>query len=152
MAFAVGMKTTAFFDTKVVKQSIDRKKRAFLSKFGAFTRRDAQQSIRPAGKRDISSRPGEPPRGHTKVLKRKIFFAFEPTRETVVIGPVIVAAAEGKAEALEALEEGGRTTVIERLRNGSTKKRKVKIAARPFMLPAFTRQSANISSIWKGIG
>lgn len=164
MAGALGFRPAAeakkfFFDRAAVKKTIDRRQVRFLSKFGAFVRIRSRRSIKPGGKKNRVSDPGEPPRSHTGLLKRNIWFSFSPQSMSVVIGPILFRGAAGGAEALEALEYGGRVTVDERelqesgrlkgvwTRTG--KKTQGTIAARPFMVPAFETEKDNISDIWK---
>jgi len=76
---------------------------------------------RPPRRPERTSEPGGPPLLHMRPspLKRLIYFAYDPARDSVVIGPLRF----GRAGA-EALEYGG--TVAAR-------RRRVRIRARPFM-------------------
>ena len=76
-----------FFDRKVVTNAVDRAARRVLSRFGAFVRRGARSSIR---KRKRVAEPGMPPSSHTGLLKRNIFFLYEPHHSSVVIGPTLL--------------------------------------------------------------
>jgi len=64
--------TTMFFDSKKVVSATDRATRRVLSRFGAFVRRTAKQSIR---KRKKVSQAGNPPSSHTGLLKKFIYLA-----------------------------------------------------------------------------
>lgn len=58
-----------------------------LKKFGAYTRRVAQRSMK-AAKDGVYSRPGEPLHSHgDQRYKKNIVFAYEPQSRSVVIGP-----------------------------------------------------------------
>lgn len=98
--------TVAFrgeFFTKEVIARIGKGSAAMLSRFGAFTMTTARQSIRTRPK---ASPEGQPPSGHTGLLKHRIFFGADFTNETnvtVVIGPEAV----GPALAPATLEHGG---------------------------------------------
>jgi phage gpG-like protein len=127
--------THLFFDSAKVVRAVDKSTRQVLSKFGAFVRRTARQSIR---KRKASSAPGTPPSSHTGLLKRFIFFGYEPQRRSVVIGPERLD--QKNTDAPHTLEYGGRTTVD---------RKRVKISARPFMGPAFEKEKPNLPSMWK---
>lgn len=78
-----------FFDRKIVIDAIGRANAMGLSKAGAFVRQRARTSIR---RRKSISEPGQPPHAHAKgntfASIKAIFFAFEPRRASVVIGPV----------------------------------------------------------------
>jgi len=132
-----------FFDRKAVRSAVDRTTRRVLSKFGAFVRRAARSSIR---KRKRASAPGEPPSSHTGLLRRFIFFGYDRSRRSVVIGPGRLN--ERIGDALAALEHGGTSTVLEGLR-GKRKKRHVKFKARPYMGPAFEREKPKLAAMWR---
>ena len=133
-----------FFDRKAVTGKVDRAARKVLSRFGAFVRRAAKSSIR---KRKRVSSPGQPPSSRTGLLKKFIFFGYEPAKRSVVIGPVRLSRKVGDAP--HALEHGGTSTLAEGLR-GSRKKRRVKIKARPFMGPAFDKEKPKLPAMWAG--
>jgi len=132
-----------FFDRKAVRSAVDRTTRRVLSKFGAFVRRGAKSSIR---KRKRASAPGEPPSSHTGLLRRFIFFGYDRSRRSVVIGPQRLN--QKISDAPRTLEHGGTSTVIEGLR-GKRKKRRVKMAARPYMGPAFEQEKPKLAAMWR---
>ncbi|NLY01525.1 MAG: hypothetical protein GXY83_35990 [Rhodopirellula sp.] len=131
-----------FFDRKAVTRGVDRATRKVLSRFGAFVRTSARHSIR---KRKRVSKPGEPPSSHTGLLRRFIFFGYDRDRSSVVIGPQRLNQKVGDAP--HALEYGGTSTVVEGLRR-RRRKRRIKIAARPFMGPAFEREKPKLPAMW----
>ena len=133
-----------FFDRKAVTDKVDRTTRKVLSRFGAFVRRTAKSSIR---KRKRASSPGQPPSSHSGILKKFIFFGYEPAKRNVVIGPAKLNQKIGDAP--HALERGGASTVIQG-RRGRRKKRRVKIKARPFMGPAFNKEKPKLPAMWAG--
>ncbi len=132
------MMKEGFFDKAKVIRAVNKASRQVLSKFGAFVRTAARSSIR---KRKGVSSPGSPPSSHTGELKRFIYFAYEPTTQNVVIGPIKLSSKSGEAPA--SLEHGGTCTTVRR-----GKKKTVKIAARPFMTPAFEQEKAKLPSMW----
>jgi len=131
-----------FFDRKAVSGAVDRATRKVLSRFGAFVRTGARHSIR---KRKRVSAPGEPPSSHTGLLRNFILFGYDRGRRSVVIGPQRLNQKVGDAP--HALEHGGTSTVVEGLR-GKRKKRRIRIAARPFMGPAFEREKPKLPAMW----
>lgn len=170
-SMSVGFRATAaFFNTDKVTDKIDRVKRRFLFTFGAYVRTRARQSIKSGGKSNKRSKPGDPPKFHTPFLKKGILFSVDTVKESVVIGPVVVPTEFGGPGALSALEEGGTVSIREIIgeqqggRNSSgrfTAKKKIRftgrrtrtrIKARPFMGPAFEKEKANISEIWRKSG
>lgn len=151
-----------FFTSKAVTSRVDAATRRVLSKFGAFVRRTAKSSIR---KRKKASEPGQPPSSHTGLLKKFIWFGYEPNKRSVVIGPARLTSKTG--EAPEILEHGGflrlqRDTVLRvggsgrdakgRFTQGKRKKvlkgTKISIAARPFMGPAMNKETPKLPNMW----
>lgn len=153
-----------FFDRKAVTSKVDVATRRVLSKFGAFVRTRARRSIR---NRKRVSRPGEAPTSQTGVLRRFIFFAFDATRESVVIGPVRVSgvAERGIPERLEyggTIRGDGREMVItgdvgrdDRGRFTSGGRRVVMLRgrldykARPYMGPALEAERPGLPDLWR---
>jgi hypothetical protein len=124
-----------FFDRKEITQKVDARTRKVLSKFGAFVRKTARQSIR---KRKGTSQPNQPPFSHTGLLRKFIFFGYDSGKRSVVVGAVKISGKSGKAPS--ALEHGGRVS----LPNGKN----VKIKPRPFMQPAFEKELPKVKSLW----
>ena len=133
---------STFFDRPKVMKAVDRATRRVLSKFSAFVRTTARSSIR---RRKGASAPGKPPSSHTGLLKRFIFFGYEPRQRSVVIGPSRLNQKVGDAP--HALEHGGTSTIVEGTRRNRTKRR-VTIAARPFMGPAFEKEHPQLPKLW----
>ena len=129
-----------FFTSKAVLSVTDRATRRVLSKFGAYVRRTAKSSIR---QRKAISSPGSPPSSHTGLLKRFILFGYDPSKRSVVIGPLRLTRG-GRGDAPRALEEGGTTQVVRRGR-----KKRVKIKARPFMGPAMEKEKPKLPQMWR---
>jgi len=129
-----------FFDRQAVLGRVDAATRKVLSRFGAFVRQAARSSIRT---RKRSSEPGQPPSSHTGLLKKFIFFGYEPDRRSVVIGPVRLSE-KGRGEAPSILEYGGTATVEQK-----GKKQKARIQPRPFMTPAFEKEQPKLPAMWK---
>jgi hypothetical protein len=116
--------------------AVDKATRKVFSRFGAFVRRTARGSIR---KRKKTSAPGQPPSSHTGLLKRFIFFSFDPSRKSVVIGPMRLTD-NNRGDAPSVLEYGGTATLD---------KTKVNIRPRPYMGPAFDKEKPKLSALWR---
>ena len=129
-----------FFDAKTVTSRVDSATRKVLSKFGAFVRRTAKSSIR---KRKKPAPPGQPPSSHTGLIKKFIFFGYEPANQNVVIGPVRLSQ-KGRGEAPHLLEYGGTGTVERR-----GKRKRAKVRPRPFMGPAFEKEQPKLPAMWR---
>jgi len=132
--------TKLFFDKKAVRDKVDAGTRRVLSKFGAFVRRTARSSIR---KRKKTSSPGSPPSSHIGLLKKFIFFGYEPAKRSVVIGPVRLSQ-KGRGEAPSLLEYGGSTKVEHR-----GKRKRAKVRPRPFMGLAFEKEQPKLPAMWR---
>ena len=157
-----------FFDRKKVIDAVDKATRRVLSRFGAYVRQAARTSIK---KRKQPSPPGRPPAGHTGLLRRFIFFAFEPQRRDVVIGPARLhqvsftrSGRPVRGTVPEVLEYGGRVRLLvgkrydgswarvdlrRRRRYRQTRMMSVRIAARPYMRPALARELPRLPGMWK---
>ena len=138
-----------FFDAKAVTDPVDRAKKRLLSRVGAFTRTKARQSLKYG---TGVSPPGRPPIVHRSIgftrkkkskgvvtqqpaspLRELLFFAYDPSADSVVIGPAIGGSHTG---APEALEWGGSTRVV---RHGRTVT--IRIGARPTVTPALETEA-----------
>lgn len=141
-----------FFTAANVINTVDRTTRKALSNFGAFVRQRAKSSIR---RRKAVSAPGNPPNSHTGLIGKFLYFAWDESQRSVVIGPALIRTSYAEPGSLGELERGGSTVVIEsgfKTRNGrrvvEKKKRTINIKARPFMQPAFDKELPNLPKFW----
>lgn len=140
-----------FFDRAKVQNAISRRERKVFSRFGAYVRADARASIR---RRKRPSRSGQSPTNQTGLLKNNIFFIYSHSRRSVIIGPTRL---NGSTNAPEILEYGGVTTVhilrTVRQRDGKRKRslvsKRVQIAPRPYMGPAFDKNQQHLPRLWR---
>lgn len=101
-----------FFDRVAVVERIGRANAKSLSRAGAFIRRRARSSLK---RRQLSSLPGRPPSVHSgssHATLKNILFAYEPHRESLVVGPVrinsqVEGAVMGPTTVPQLLEFGG---------------------------------------------
>lgn len=172
IGLSVNQAKTRFFD-RLIHTSVDKATMKNLSKFGAFVRRTAKGLIRKVGKKGTPSKPGQPPKSRTGILKEFIFFAFDPAARSVVVGPAKTnqvffngAGKPVKGTVPAVLEFGGSIGVLEwylegrkkwvradlrfkrKLAERKTRIRTVKVAARPYMQPAFKKEAPKFASIW----
>lgn len=87
-----------FFTDPAIEKAVSRSVAAGLSKWGAYVRRSARQSIK---KRKGPSKPGNPPHSHEGSLKALLNFYFDKVTKTVVVGPEIKPASTGAPNTLE---------------------------------------------------
>lgn len=71
-------------DDPVIRKYLDEKSRRALNVLGSVTMREARRLIR---KRKQPSKPGEPPSSPTGTLKRTIFYGYDTSARSVVVGP-----------------------------------------------------------------
>lgn len=148
--------TKLFFDREKVIAKVGKARARYLNRAGGMVRLTAQYSIRNATQKRVSSRAGETPVSHgDKLLKRNIFYVFDAANEDAMIGP---AKLNKPGTAPATLEHGGdamiETFTWERdaagnvTRRGRTGKKRIKIAARPFMGPALEKVQPQLSKLW----
>lgn len=172
IGFRINQAKTFFFD-KPILSAFDKATVKNLSKFGAFVRRTAKGLIRKVGKKGKPSAPGNPPKSRTGILKEFLYFAFDPSKGSVVIGPAKTnqvffngAGQPVKGTVPAVLEYGGEVGILEwwlprlkvwrradlrskrRLAQRQTRVRTVKIAPRPYMQPAIAKESPKFANIW----
>ena len=82
-----------------------------------------------------ASKPGQPPRVRKGQIKKLTFFSFDPTANSVVVGPAKLPGFSDP-NVLKTLEEGGRN------RYGP-------VAKRPHTLPASRRKLPKLSALWR---
>lgn len=99
----------------------------------------AKKAGHPQPKRPLaSSKPGEPPRSVLGFLRKFLFFVYDKSTNSVVVGPAQFGGASGTAPSV--LESGGSTVLF----NG----RRVTIRPRPYMRPSFESEKPNLPKFW----
>lgn len=163
-----------FFDRPAVERAVGKPAVRALGQFGKFVRRRARSSIR---RRKRVSDPGQPPSAHSQHEPnlKTILYAYDPQRKSVVIGPVKLNQVDRDSGLRpvsglvpEILEGGGIIAVDEwRLPDGrwvrrdrrfrrrgnfrQQRTRRVTIAARPFMGPAFQEELAEADDYFRDL-
>ncbi len=159
--FALDFKAAkeGFFDRQLVLDAVDKPTREILNEFGRLVRKDAQKSLvyddgpSPAGqpphahrsrtRTRISKKTGKERTRSVSFLREFLFYSFDKERRSVVIGPVKLSSTVDSG-ALPALEYGGKSTIVDH-----GKEKRVSIAARPFMRPAFQAELPGLPAMWK---
>lgn len=127
-----------FFDAPGVLRKVKDGTKSALSKFGAFVWRRAKSSIR---RRKKPSQPGQPPSSHAGQLRDLLFFGYDVTTETVVVGPQLFKS-KTNPTVPELLELGGRSV--------TWKGTPALYRAFPFMKPALDAEQDNFSGMFAG--
>lgn len=127
-----------------VMTAAERGKLKALSKFGAFVRRRAQTSMR-RRKRGVSA-PGTPPFAKKGLLKKLLFFAYDPASDSVLVGP----AAINKSPVPNTHEFGGLLGRRRTRKDGTRSQKTVRYPARPFMKPALDAELPKFADCFRG--
>lgn len=153
-----------FFDRDAVIHAVGSARAKVMSKAGAFIRRSAQFSIR--GRKN-PSKPGQPPTNQTGLLREFIFFQYDPSTRSVVIGPAKSPSKKmGGRPIPSILEFGGQVAVVEQQLSGGLwvrgghpmfkrgsgrpeRTRMATIAPRPYMQPALEKNRDKIAKFWQ---
>lgn len=136
---------SGFFDRKKVMSAVDKATGRVLSRFGAFVRQTARSSIR---RRKNPSKPGQAPTNWTGLLKKFLFFRFDRSKRSVVVGPAKLNRKSNDVPQL--LEKGGAAPRSERNgRNRNGKRRATRYRARPYMGPAFEKEQKQLPRLWR---
>lgn len=162
MPSIVEFKSRFFRDLDAIQNAEERAAKKALSKFGAFVRRRARSSMR---RRKKASEPGQPPSAHLGLIKKFLFFAYEPESKNVVIGPALLNGSKrsDSQTVVELHEKGGSRAVEEtQVRSGDwvasgrvkidglpIRTRQAKYPERPFMRPAFEAELPQAAPMFK---
>lgn len=131
--------TSLFLDAPRVLREVESTKRRAMGKSLGWIRKVAQRSIR---RRKGYAPAGKPPHSHTDLLKRFIYYAYDPATGGGIVGPVALRNTDGQAP--HTLEHGGWALVRKRVhRRGhafrSRQLIRVHYKPRPFMAPALRK-------------
>ena len=163
----------AIVDQRRVKDAFDRQTKGSISRSLAFVRRRGRSTLR---RRKRASRPGQAPSVHSThpfVTLKNIVFNYDRRTKSGIVGPIKLNGTKSTTTARRALpgilEAGGTVVIHEESYDGKvwwqqrrtrrpsnkkkTRKRSVRIAARPTMGPALKieEQKGNILSPWANV-
>jgi len=131
LGIRIGVDPSMFFNTRRVRDAVDRAKRRVLIRQGSYLRMVARHMIH---RRRGASRPGHPPHSHVGLLRDQIFYGYDRAAGSVVVGPRVFKASR---DIPGLLEFGGRHP-----RTGAV------YQARPYMGPALERAEPKLASFW----
>jgi len=106
-----------------MKRKVDRSKRTALIRQAAYCKTVARRMLKPA--KFKKNTPGKPPRlrNGSKLFRHSVQWGWNNKRKYSVVGPVQVT----NRDVTEALEKGGISTAVRRLRYSSTRRSAKKI-------------------------
>jgi hypothetical protein len=146
-----GMKKNFFSRTMSATRRAERRN---SESAGRYLRRVAMNSMRTVKsasqkkrKKQLVSRPGQPPFARTRFLKNRIFYAWDPAVRKTVVGPAKIGG-RVSPNIPEVLEGGGVSRAIVII-DGKRVPSTVRIEARPFMGPALKKTIPQLRGIWK---
>lgn len=160
-----------FFDRPAVKAMMKNRTDEALGKAGAFVRRSARTLIGKPTQKGKVRPPGKPPKArstHPTISLRNIQFALDPSKFSVVIGPLRLNAKQYKngrlmSGTVPAVHEFGGTVGIREKLVGSewrpygrrkprpgqaVRVRMASYPARPFMGPALAQNASKFPTLW----
>ena len=159
MRFTIKEAAGNFFDKKKVIDAVDRATLRIFKTFGRLVRKRAQASLKYG---ETTSAPGTPPTAHrsrdvsrtskstgktrkrsVSFLREYLYFAFDPSTKSVVIGPARLNSTV-TSDALPALEFGGQS--VKAIRG---KRQRINVQARPFMGPAAKAETPGLPAMWR---
>jgi hypothetical protein len=123
----------SFFDTAGLTDKVEAAKLKALSAIGAYTRKVARNSMK---RRKDASPPGTPPNAHVGLFKSLMFFAYDATAKSVVIGPALFTGGRlsGSAVPAPAVEEfGGQQALVKKVFQKVTGRKATKSQADAFL-------------------
>lgn len=129
-----------FFDRRRVIDAIGKAKVKYYSKVGAFVRRRAQTSMRRQKNFRKYSAPGKPPFAHAGHLRELLFFSYDSSTDSVVVGPIPYR--KGEVPALH--EHGGKAQ-----RRCRGRAFAATYPPRSFMGPALAAEEPKLPDYWQ---
>jgi hypothetical protein len=142
----------ATFSSRKVVDAVQKAELRVVQRQSYAVFQEAKTILKSGGNKNVTSKPGEPPRGHVGLLKKEMRYAVDTSTRVGTIGPQKV---DKPGQAPGTLEHGGDAEIPvmkwnrgKPVRTGRT--RKVRIAARPFMRPSLKKSEPKLSAIWRG--
>jgi hypothetical protein len=148
-----------FFDRQAVISAVDKASRRVFRRSGALVRGIARRSMKQVRPEAPPAPAGSPPRSRRGLLKRFLFYVFDPASKTVVVGPALLPGMRRDVTMPQLHEHGGTTrSVVREIRWGKGRRRKViwrkarvTYPRRPFMEPALEKVRPKLPEFWKDV-
>jgi hypothetical protein len=130
-----------FFDAEKILNAAGKAIVKNLNYIGGYVAKVARHSIKKGSRHQVST-AGAKPLSHTGLLKKHIYYGYNPMHESVIVGPALLNTKSKNAPA--ALEYGGQSIAYSK-----KGKRKINVKARPYINPALLSSRRKIADIWK---
>lgn len=136
----------AKFDTDKVRRRMDKTTLRAMDRMGGTLRKYAQFSMKNRTK--LVSPPGSPPHARKqKLLKRLLYYSYDPSNKVLVVGPVLFRGS--KTDGLPSLMERG--GVINKV-DDKDKPVMLRYEPRPYMGPSLTDNMGKIAGFFGEAG
>ena len=133
-----------FFDRFKVIQATEKAERKQLSRFGFRVRRRARDLLRKP-RNGKSAPPGQPPRLDTGLLRDFVFYVYESSRRSVVIGPALLNGRSwSNVTVPELLENGGWA-----IPRATSFRKHAFYRPHPYMAPAMQTELKKLPPNWR---
>ena len=152
-SFKLSIKFKAEFeDTQRILSRIGQSAKRSLMRQGGFIRTTAVHSIKTA---KGPSAPGSPPHNHpgltrkqhTQSLRKLLFFRWDDSAKSMVVGPELLPSGQLDPTVPGILEAGGTEMATVKVGTAWVRKR-ITIAPRPYMAPALKLSQAKLPEYW----
>jgi hypothetical protein len=152
---------TFFFDRQAVMNPMDRVRRHVLSRAGAVVRVIARRSMKQVGPDAPPSAPGTPPRSRKGLLKKFLYYVYDPTTEGVIVGPALLSGRRsipvpalhehGGTARVTAREVRWRTEQGQRVKEITKRRVVTSYPRRPYMQPALEKVIPRMPEFWRDV-
>ncbi len=154
--YRMSKKHLSYFDKPAVMSAMDKTTRRVFSRFGAFVRqRDITMMLRSKPEKKFgvhskvtdqggSAKAGTPPAVHLGLIVKFVQFWYDTIAQSVIVGPERLNGRLAGGAALEALEYGGESLVLDH-----QKEIRVQIQPHPSINPAFEAELELLPPKWE---
>jgi hypothetical protein len=148
-----------FFDREKVIKAVGIADKKVLSAQGQEVQYQAKGMLWPA---KGPSSPGNPPHMHMGLIKKLLYFSYDFSSKSVVIGPAIIDRPTGAPSTLEYGGDAKMQDIVWKTKSGNEWKgwnqgprtlhkiiRTIHILPRPYMKPALVKAGPKLAKLWQ---
>jgi hypothetical protein len=158
LQFTIKQAKDFFFDRQAVISAVDKASRKVFTRSGALVRGIARRSMKQVRPNAPPAPAGSAPRSRKGLLKRFMFYVFDPASKTVVVGPALLPGRRRNVTVPQVHEHGGATrTVVREIRWEKGRRKVIRRKAgvtyprRPYMEPALEKVRPQLPQFWKDV-